>query len=319
MDADALLVGLDDQQRNAVVTDGAPLAVLAGAGAGKTRVLTRRIAWRAATGRVDAPHVLAVTFTRRAAGELRDRLERLAVRPRVTAGTLHALCLAQLRVLAAERRQAFPTLLERKARLLVPLVAARGAEARVAASELAGEIEWAKARLVTPDGYEAAVSRAGRRPPRPAAQVAAVYGRYEREKQRRGLVDFDDLLWRCADTLETDAEFAAAQRWRFRHVFVDEFQDVSPAQLRVVRGWLGDRVDLCVVGDADQAIYGFGGADPSFLRGFATHFPGGQVVRLGRNYRSTPEVVAAAEAVLRDGGDRVCTATRSAPPVRVRR
>ena len=301
MDADALLVGLDEQQRAAVVSDAAPLAVLAGAGAGKTRVLTRRIAWRAATGRLEAGHVLAVTFTRRAAGELRDRLARLAVRPRVTAGTLHALCLAQLRGRAAEEGRAAPTLLERKARLLVPLVTARGAEARVVASELAGEIEWAKARLVPPDGYEAAVSLAGRTPPRPAAQVAAIYARYEREKRRRGLVDFDDLLAQCGHALAHDDAFAAAQRWRFRHLFVDEFQDISPAQLRVLRGWLGDRDDLCVVGDADQAIYGFGGGDPAYLRSFRSHFPEATVLSLDRNYRSTPEVVAAAEAVRRDG------------------
>ncbi|HEV2994314.1 MAG TPA: ATP-dependent DNA helicase UvrD2, partial [Acidimicrobiia bacterium] len=279
-------------------------AVLAGAGAGKTRVLTRRIAWRAATDRLEAPHVLAVTFTRRAAGELRDRLVRLALRPRVTAGTLHALCLAQLRCRAAEQGRSAPVLLERKARLLVPLVTARGAEARAVASELAGEIEWAKARLVPPDGYEAAVSLAGRTPARPVAQVAAVYARYEREKQRRGLLDFDDLLARCADALERDAAFAAAQRWRFRHLFVDEFQDISPAQLRVLRGWLGDRDDLCVVGDADQAIYGFGGGDPAYLGSFRSHFPGATVVSLDRNFRSTPEIVAAAEAVRRDGATR---------------
>ncbi len=301
MDADALLVGLDEQQRAAVVSDAAPLAVLAGAGAGKTRVLTRRIAWRAATGRLDAAHVLAVTFTRRAAGELRDRLARLAVHPRVTAGTLHALCLAQLRARAAERGRAAPNLLERKARLLVPLVLARGAEARVVASELAGEIEWAKARLVPPDGYEAAVALAGRTPPRPAAQVAAVYARYEREKRRRGLLDFDDLLAECGEALDHDEAFAATQRWRFRHLFVDEFQDISPAQLRVLRGWLGGRDDLSAVGDADQAIYGFGGGDPAFLRSFRSHFPGATVLALDRNYRSTPEVVEAAEAVRREG------------------
>jgi ATP-dependent DNA helicase UvrD/PcrA len=304
VDADALLVGLDEQQRAAVVTDAAPLAVLAGAGAGKTRVLTRRIAWRVATGRLDAGHVLAVTFTRRAAGELRERLERLAVRPRATAGTLHSLCLAQLRARAAEQGRAAPVLLDRKARLLVPLVSVRGAEARVVASELAGEIEWAKARLVTPDGYEAAVTLAGRTPPRPAGQVAAVFAGYEREKRRRRLVDFDDLLGQCGDALEHDAAFAAAQRWRFRHLFVDEFQDISPAQLRVLRGWLGGRDDLCVVGDADQAIYGFGGGDPAYLRSFRSHFPGATVVSLDRNFRSTPEIVAAAEAVRRDGATR---------------
>jgi len=301
VDADALLVGLDDEQRHAVVTDAAPLAVLAGAGAGKTRVLTRRIAWQVATGAADGARVLAVTFTRRAAGELRDRLADLDVRPAVTAGTLHALCLAQLRARAADRREAFPALLDRKARLLAPLTARRGADARVAASELAGEIEWAKARLLSPDQYEGAVTLAGRTPARPADEIAAAYRRYEAEKRRRGLVDFDDLLWWCGEALETDAEFAASQRWRFRNFFVDEFQDVSPAQLRVLRGWLHDRPDLCVVGDADQAIYGFGGADPTYLTRFDHHFPGAQVVRLRRNYRSTPQVVAAAEAVLRDG------------------
>jgi DNA helicase-2/ATP-dependent DNA helicase PcrA len=318
VDADALLVGLDEQQRAAVVSDAAPLAVLAGAGAGKTRVLTRRIAWRAATGRLDAAHVLAVTFTRRAAGELRDRLVRLAVHPRVTAGTLHALCLAQLRARASERGRAAPNLLERKARLLVPLVTARGAEARVVASELAGEIEWAKARRVPPDGYEAAVTLAGRTPPRPATQVAALYARYEREKRRRGLLDFDDLLAECGDALDRDEAFAASQRWRFRHLFVDEFQDISPAQLRVLRGWLGGRDDLCAVGDADQAIYGFGGGDPAFLRSFRSHFPGATVLALDRNYRSTPEVVAAAEAVRRDGpargGSRTAVRAGGAPP-----
>jgi DNA helicase II / ATP-dependent DNA helicase PcrA len=300
VDADALLGGLDDQQRRAVTTDAAPLAILAGAGAGKTRVLTRRIAWQAATGAVDARHVLAVTFTRKAAGELRGRLARLEVQPAVTAGTIHALALAQLRARRADQGRDFPALLERKARLLVPLTGRRGADARVAASELASEIEWAKARGIRPEEYPAAVRAAGRTPPRD--DMAAVYGRYEREKRRRGLVDFDDLLWWCADALEEDPEFAAAQRWRFRSVFVDEFQDISPAQLRLVRGWLGDRTDLCVVGDADQAIYGFGGADPSFLTDFDRHFPGAAVLQLGRNYRSTPEIVGTADAVLRDGG-----------------
>jgi DNA helicase II / ATP-dependent DNA helicase PcrA len=304
VDADAVLVGLDPQQRHAVVSDAAPLAVLAGAGAGKTRVLTRRIAWQAATGALDPAHTLAVTFTRRAAGELRERLARLAVRPAVTAGTIHALALAQLQGRAAEQGRAFPALLERKARLLVPLTGRRGSDARVVASELAGEIEWAKARLVTVERYEDAVADAGRTPPRPAGEIAAVYARYEREKRRRGLADFDDLLWWCAEALEEDAAFAAAQRWRFRHLFVDEFQDVSPAQLRLLRGWLGDRDQLFAVGDADQAIYGFGGADPRYLRDFARYFPGAQLIRLDRNYRSTPQIVDAAEAVLRDGDAR---------------
>ncbi len=313
MDAEQLLVDLDDSQRAAVTTDAAPLAILAGPGSGKTRVLTRRIAWRCATGRADPQHVLAVTFTRKAAGELRDRLGALGVvRPSgsgapgnargVTAGTLHALALGALRTRASSNGEPMPVLLERKARLLVPIVGGRGREAGLAAAEIASEIEWAKARLVTPERYADAVDAAGREPPRPATEVAAIYDRYEREKRKRRVLDFDDLILTLADALEQDTELAAAQRWRARHLFVDEFQDVSPAQLRLLRGLLGDRTDLCVVGDPDQAIYAFAGADPSGLTDFTRRFPGSHVVRLECNYRSTPQIVATGEALLADAG-----------------
>ena len=298
-----LLRGLDATQRDAVTSRAAPLAILAGAGSGKTRVLTRRIAWQAHEDFIDPRHVLAVTFTRKAAGELRARLTRLGVVRAVTAGTFHAIALAQLRRRAEQHQRAMPALLERKARVLVPIMRVPGREAALLAAEIASEIEWAKARLVAPDGYEAAVATAGRTPPRPARQVAEIYREYERQKRRRGLVDFDDLIWECATAFERDPEFAAAQRWRFQHLFVDEFQDASPAQFRLLLAWLGDRSDLCVVGDGDQAIYGFAGADPSFLVRFQVHFPPERypavgVVRLGSNYRSTPQVVSAAAAVL---------------------
>ena len=302
--ADSLLDGLDTTQREAVTVDAAPLAILAGAGSGKTRVLTRRIAWQASKARVDPDHVLAVTFTRKAAGELVGRLGRLGVRRHVTAGTFHAIALAQLRRRQSDRDRAMPAVLARKARILAPMLPGKGAAAAVAASEVAGEIEWAKARLVRPDGYEAAVTLASRDTPRPPAEIASLYERYEKERRRRGVVDFDDLIWWCADALETDAEFQASQRWRFRHLFVDEFQDVNPAQLRLLRGWLGDRPELCAVGDPDQAIYGFAGADPSYLTAFPRHFQGATVVRLGSNYRSSPQVVTAAGAILADGGAR---------------
>ncbi len=308
MPGDDLLAGLDATQREAVTVDAAPLAILAGAGSGKTRVLTRRLAWQAARARIDPDHVLAVTFTRKAAGELVGRLGRLGIRRQVTAGTFHAIALAQLRRRGAERDRPMPGVLARKARILAPWMPGKGAAATVAAAEIASEIEWAKARLVPPDGYEAAVRATHRDPPRPAAEVASLYARYERERRRRGVVDFDDLIWWCADALESDADFQATQRWRFRHLFVDEFQDVNPAQLRLLRGWLGDRPDLCVVGDPDQAIYHFAGADPSYLTDFPSHFPGGTVVRLGSNYRSSPQVVATAGAVLADDG-------RPRPPV----
>ncbi|HEY8218420.1 MAG TPA: ATP-dependent DNA helicase UvrD2 [Acidimicrobiia bacterium] len=304
-----LLDGLDPSQRDAVRCEHVPLAIVAGPGSGKTRVLTRRIAWRVATGAADTDRVLALTFTRHAAAELTRRLDALGVtRPSreqgVTAGTLHSVALAQLRSRAARRDRAMPALLERKVRVLLKIVGARGAEALALAADLAGEIEWAKARLLAPDVYPAAAELAGRAPMRGTAFVAEAYEAYEREKRRARLVDFDDLLWWCGDALETDEEFAAQQRFRFRHVFVDEFQDVSPAQLRLVRGWLGDRADLTVVGDPDQAIFSFAGADPTGLTRFARTFPGAQVVRLEHNYRSTRPIVVAAEALLADGGGR---------------
>jgi DNA helicase II / ATP-dependent DNA helicase PcrA len=311
--ADDLLDDLDATQREAVTVDAEPLAILAGAGSGKTRVLTRRIAWQASKARVAPEHVLAVTFTRKAAGELVSRLGRLGVRRQVTAGTFHAIALAQLRRRQSDRGRAMPAVLARKARILAPMLPGRGAAAAVEASEVAGEIEWAKARLVRPDGYVAAVARASRDTPKPPDEIASLYERYEKERRRRGVVDFDDLIWWCADALETDTEFQAVQRWRFRHLFVDEFQDVNPAQLRLLRAWLGDRPELCAVGDPDQAIYGFAGADPSYLTAFARHFPGATVVRLGSNYRSSPQVVTAATAILADGGARRTAARTSKP------
>ncbi len=293
---DALLDGLNEAQRRAVTTEGAPLCIVAGAGSGKTRVLTRRIGFRCLTGSIDPRHVLAVTFTRKAGGELRSRLRRLGLRQEVTAGTFHALAYAQLRLLWSERGTTPPALLERKAGLLARIGPGGG---RSTAAVLAGEIEWAKARIIAPSGYAAAATAAGRRPPVSLDEMTAVFRRYEEEKRRRGLVDFDDLLWQCIEQLEHDTELAAAQRWRFRHLFVDEFQDANPLQHRLLEAWRGDRLDLCVVGDPNQAIYGWNGADPGLLTGFGERFPGAEVVVLDLNYRSTPEIVATANAVLR--------------------
>jgi DNA helicase-2/ATP-dependent DNA helicase PcrA len=306
--AEELLRDLDEAQREAVTCDDSPLAILAGPGSGKTRVLTRRIAWRSATGRAETSKVLAVTFTRKAAGELTNRLRALGVtddRAGVSAGTLHSIALAQLRRRAAMHDRAMPGLLERKARLIVPILRGRGRrgpDTVSTAADVASEIEWAKARLIAADQYAAAAELLGRTPSPGIETVAVCYERYEQAKRKARLVDFDDLLWWCGDALETDDEFAAQQRWLFRHLFVDEFQDVSPAQLRLVRGWLGDRLDLTVVGDPDQAIFSFTGADPTGLIDFRRQFPGARVARLDRNYRSTPQIVTAAEALLADGG-----------------
>jgi DNA helicase-2/ATP-dependent DNA helicase PcrA len=300
-DPDGLLADLDPHQRAAVTELHAPLAILAPAGSGKTRVLTRRIAFRVREQLAEARHVLAVTFTRRAAGELVERLEALRVDNAVTAGTFHALALAQLRRRAADRGQDFPRVLDRKSRVLAPLVGSRGASGAsvaMAIVDVAAEIEWAKARMIPPERYAAAARATDRRLARPADEVADLYARYEAEKRRQRWLDFDDLLARCADTIDHDADFAAAQRWRFRHLFVDEFQDATPLQTQLLRSWLGDRSDLCVVGDGAQAIYAFAGADTSPLTDFARHFPGGRTISLAYNYRSTNAIVAVAEAAL---------------------
>jgi len=315
---DALLDGLNDAQRLAVTSAASPLCILAGAGSGKTRVLTRRIAWRAGTNDLDPRHVLALTFTRKAAGELTSRLRSLGLRDQLAAGTFHGVAYAQLRARWADRGIEPPTLLERKvgfvARLLPPALA------RVPALDVVAEIEWAKARTVAPDRYAETAERAGRRPPVSGDAVADVYARYEEERRRQRMVDFDDLLRLCARDLQHDPDFAAAQRWRFQHLFVDEFQDVNPLQQALLDAWLGDRLDLCVVGDPNQAIYAWNGADAQLLRLFPKRYPSAEVVRLTTNYRSSPQVLAVANAVLAGGGrgvDRegVLLATRPEGPI----
>jgi DNA helicase II / ATP-dependent DNA helicase PcrA len=298
---DALLADLDAHQRAAVTDPHAPLAILAPAGSGKTRVLTRRIAFRVRENTAEARHVLAVTFTRRAAGELVDRLEHLGVDSSVTAGTFHALALAQLRGRAADRNQEPPRVLDRKGRVLGPMLRTKGssgASVAMAITEVATEIEWAKARMITPEQYAAAARASERRVPRSPSELADLYARYESEKRKKRWLDFDDLLGGCSDAIERDADFAAAQRWRFRHLFVDEFQDATPLQTRLLRAWLGDRPDVCVVGDGAQAIYAFAGADAAPLTQFARHFPGGRTISLVHNYRSTDAIVAVSESAL---------------------
>jgi DNA helicase-2/ATP-dependent DNA helicase PcrA len=308
-ESERLLAGLNDAQRWAVQVEAEPLCVLAGAGSGKTRVLTRRIAWRIGQGSVSPGHALALTFTRKAAGELRSRLARLGIRDQVAAGTFHAVALAQLRRRWADTSVPPPVILERKGPLLARLVSRdrAGASRQVTSSvlsDLAAEIEWAKARTIVPSAYAAAASEACRRAPLPLDHVARVFAAYEQEKNRRGLVDFDDLLLALRDAMEEDPAFLAAQRWRFRHFFVDEFQDVNPAQAQVLDAWLGDRLDLCVVGDPNQAIYSWNGADPSRLAELPERYPSATIVRLDDNYRSTPQILAVAGAVMAQGRSR---------------
>jgi DNA helicase-2/ATP-dependent DNA helicase PcrA len=258
-------------------------------------VLTRRIAWRVASETAETQHVLALTFTRKAAGELRDRLAKLGLRGGVAAGTFHGIAYAQLRSHWADRRQAPSTLLSRNAPVLAEVL--RG-NRDLSAAALASEIEWAKARLLGPDGYAEGCRTQRRRPPTSPERIATHYQHYEELKHKQKMVDFDDLLKLCGDALLRDPSFAAAQRWRFRHLFVDEFQDVNPLQLRLLDAWRGEHFDLCVVGDPQQAIYGWNGADAGLLQRFQTLYPPAEVVVLETNYRSTPQVLATASHVL---------------------
>jgi DNA helicase-2/ATP-dependent DNA helicase PcrA len=303
MDVGALLEGLTVAQQEAVTSDAAPLCVLAGAGAGKTRVLTRRIAHRVVTGTADPSKVLALTFTRRAAGELRHRLTGLGVPVGVAAGTFHGVAFAQLRQRWADQRRRPLTVVASRRRLLAPMLGpATDPAVQTRTDATALEIAWAKARLVTPDQYRAAATQAGRHPILGVAVVAEVYARYEVDMHRRGVLDLDDLVIRCADTLEEDEDFRDAQRWRWRHFFVDEYQDLNPSSARLLSQWLGPRLDLCAVGDPHQAIYGWNGADPTLLDRFADDHPSAGVVSLEDNFRSSPEIVAVAGAVLRRPG-----------------
>lgn len=317
MPTDPLLDDLTAAQRRAVTAQSQPLCIVAGAGAGKTRVLTRRIAYRVRAGSASPDHVLVVTFTRKAAVELLQRLGQLGLRDRVTAGTFHSLASAQLRSWWADRGQRPPTLLERKGRLIAPLLADRPALTGLSPRDAASHIEWAKARLIDPAHFADAVGRTKRALPVPAAEVARLFARYEDEKRRRGLMDFDDLLTLCGRAFDTDPTFAAAQRWRWRHFFVDEFQDLNPLQDRLLSAWLGPRADLCAVGDPNQAIYGWNGADPRLFEGLPARWPSTEVIHLDQNHRCTPQVVNAAAAVLGDAGRALRSSRPDGPAVEV--
>jgi DNA helicase II / ATP-dependent DNA helicase PcrA len=318
--AEDVLSGLSSSQRAAVTSESAPLCVLASAGAGKTRVLTRRIAYRSWRRTGDPTHTVAVTFTRKAAGELQHRLRQLGLREQVAAGTFHSLASAQLHRWWSDRGQQPPVLLERKARLVAPLAGGRRGLAHASVADLAGHLEWARACLVGPEQFETAVRTTGRSLPAGVApaDLAGLYSRYEHEKRRRGLIDFDDLLSLCTDALERDPEFAGAQRWRWRHVYVDEFQDLNPLQHRLLLAWLGPSRDLFVVGDPHQAIYGWNGADPDLLAQVPSRWPSTEVIHLDANHRCTRQIVAAAASVLGPAGGHLRSAGRDGPEPGIR-
>jgi DNA helicase II / ATP-dependent DNA helicase PcrA len=304
---------LDDEQREAVLAARGPVCVLAGAGTGKTRTITRRIAHLVMSGHVSPSQVLAVTFTQRAAGEMRSRLRALddgTGTGSVQAMTFHAAARRQLhyfwpRLVGDTRWQ----LLDSKFSVVAQSASRAGMNVSTDdVRDLAGEIEWAKASLISPEGYAAAVAKSGRDIPFDAAKIATVYAGYETLKARTegmALLDFDDLLLHTAAAIENDAAVAEEFRDRYRCFVVDEYQDVTPLQQRVLSAWLGDRDDLTVVGDANQTIYSFTGASPRYLLDFSRRFPEAAVVRLERDYRSTPQVVSLANQVIAAARGRV--------------
>jgi DNA helicase-2/ATP-dependent DNA helicase PcrA len=294
-----VLAGLDDGQRAAVLAPSGPVCVLAGAGTGKTRTITHRIAHLIGSGAHPSSEVLAVTFTTRAAGEMRVRLRSLGV-PGVQARTFHSAALKQLRYFWPRSiGGALWPVLEHKLRLVA--IAARRVNAGTDAAtlrDLAGEIEWSKATLAGPQDYLAAVAKHQRDTPLPAETVAKVFAVYESVKQEAEQLDFDDLLLHTCAVLEDDEGVAREFRSRYRCFVVDEYQDVTPLQQRTLDAWLGGRDQLTVVGDANQTIYSFAGASPSYLLGFDRKYPNAEVVRLERDYRSTPQVVSLANRVI---------------------
>jgi DNA helicase-2/ATP-dependent DNA helicase PcrA len=299
--ADGVLAGLDPEQREVALALEGPVCVLAGAGTGKTRAITHRIAYGAHAGLYAPQQVLAVSFTARAAGEMRTRLRALGVGG-VQARTFHAAALRQLgyffpRVVGGRP----PEILEHKARMIAEAAnRLRLTVDRTAVRDLAAEVEWSKVSLLTPESYPRAARKAGRGEPAgfPPETVARLITVYEEAKTDRGVIDFEDVLLLTAGIIEAHPEVATAIRDQYRHFVVDEYQDVSALQQRLLEQWLGGRDELCVVGDPSQTIYSFTGASPQHLLTFPRRYPNATVVRLVRDYRSTPEIVTLANRLL---------------------
>src|SRR5690349_21574177 len=303
--ADEILGALDPEQREVAAHPLGPMCVLAGAGTGKTRAITHRIAYGVHSGAYQPQRVLAVTFTARAAGEMRTRLRDLGVAG-VQARTFHAAALRQLHFFWPQAvGGAAPEVMSQKASAVAQAAASLRldlARDRTAIRDLAAEIEWAKVSMLTPQTYAAGARAARREPPGlDATAMARLLEAYEETKTARGVIDFEDVLLLTVGILDEREDIARAVRAQYRHFVVDEYQDVNDLQQRLLDQWLGERKDLCVVGDPAQTIYSFTGASPRHLVGFPQRFPGAQVVRLVRNYRSTPQIVGLANTIVASG------------------
>ncbi len=298
-DADSLLEALDPEQREVALALRGPVRVLAGAGTGKTRAITHRIAYGVATGVYDPHRVLAVTFTTRAAGEMRTRLRALGAGG-VQARTFHSAALRQARYFWPKvYGGGLPELVESKLGMVGQAARRNRLDTSPATlRDLAGEIEWSKVSNVRPEDYERVAGARGREVGVPPSEVARAFAAYEEVKRAAGRMDMEDVLLCAAAVISEDERVAAEVRRQYHHFVVDEFQDVSPIQAALLDLWLGGRHDVCVVGDPSQTIYSFAGASSRHLLEFPHRHPDTTSVELVRNYRSTPQVVAAANAVI---------------------
>ena len=303
----SILAALDNDQRAVALATRGPVCVIAGAGTGKTRAITHRIAYAAAIGTMDPQKVLALTFTAKAAGEMRARLRTLGV-PTVAARTIHSAALKQLlyfwpTVFGGRT----PDLMTTKTGFLTEAINRAGLSDSLRATnrelmrDIASEIEWAKVSQVSPVNYVDQVGRRSQKPRVLPEQMVQIYTAYESIKKQELAIDFEDVLLLCAAMLEEEREVRERVQDQYRYFTIDEYQDISPIQQRLINAWLGTRQDICVVGDPAQTIYSFAGATPVFLNSFTQRFPEAEVIRLTTGYRSTPEITFAANALLRAG------------------
>jgi DNA helicase-2/ATP-dependent DNA helicase PcrA len=303
--AEEILAALDDEQRAVALATRGPVCVIAGAGTGKTRAITHRIAYAAAIGAMDPQRFLAITFTARAAGEMRTRLRSLGV-PTVAARTIHAAALKQLLFFwPSVFGGRTPDLLTSKTGFLGEAINRAGLQgtininSRDTLRDIANEIEWAKVSQIGPTDYLTELDNRAAKPRVNAEQVAQVYTAYESIKRQELAMDFEDVLLLTTAMLEEEREVRERVQDQYRYFTVDEYQDISPLQQRLINAWLGNRQEICVVGDPAQTIYSFAGATSSFLTTFTSRFPDAEVIRLTSGYRSTPEITFAANSLLR--------------------
>ena len=303
--AEEILAALDEDQKAVALATRGPVCVIAGAGTGKTRAITHRIAYAAAIGTMDPAKVLALTFTAKAAGEMRVRLRTLGV-PTVAARTIHSAALKQLlyfwpSVFGGKT----PDLITAKSGFLSEAVNRAGLSDAIRTTnrelmrDIASEIEWAKVSQVAPEDFAEEIEKRLQKPRVATEQLSKIYSAYESVKKQELAIDFEDVLLLTTAMIEEERAVRERVQDQYRYFTIDEYQDISPIQQRLINAWLGSRQDVCVVGDPAQTIYSFAGATPVFLNTFTQRFPDAEVIRLSTGYRSTPEIIFAANALLR--------------------